>query len=195
MDPHLILLLAWAVASPADSVPLYENLGDHHRAITTSVPRAQRYFDQGLRLSYGFNHAEAIRAFRAAQRLDPTCAMCWWGEAYAWGPNINNAMDSASGVAAYAAAQQATARLGNASPVEQALIRAVAARYAAVPPADRAALDSAYATAMADAARRFPDDQDVVTLHAEALMDLRPWNYWRREDGAPYQIGRASCRE
>jgi hypothetical protein len=128
MDPHLILLLAWAVASPADSVPLYDNLGSHHRAVTTSVPSAQAYFDQGLRLSYGFNHPEAIRAFREAQRLDPNCAMCWWGEAYAWGPNINAAMDSSGGVAAHAAAQGAMAHLAHASPVEQALIRAIAAR-------------------------------------------------------------------
>ena len=187
MDLYSLLLIGFAAGAPAtDSVPLYDNLGSHHRAITTSSPGAQAYFDQGLRLSYGFNHAEAIRAFREAQRLDPTCAVCWWGEAYAWGPNINAGMDSSSGAAAYAAAQRAMALLAHASPVEQALIRAVAARYAAVPPADRAALDSAYAGAMAEAAQRFPDDQDVVALHAEALMDLRPWNYWRREDGTPY---------
>jgi tetratricopeptide (TPR) repeat protein len=150
------------------------------------VPRAQAYFDQGLRLTWGFNHPEAIRAFREAQRLDSTCAICWWGEAYAWGPNINAAMDSASGVAAYAAAQGAMARLNRASPVEQALIRAIAARYAAVPPAARAPLDSAYANAMAEVAGRFPDDLEVATLYADALMNLRPWNYWNRVDGSPY---------
>jgi tetratricopeptide (TPR) repeat protein len=182
----LLVPIVVSLTVAPDSVPLYDNLGDHRRAVTTSVPRAQQYFDQGLRLSYGFNHPEAIRAFREAQRLDPNCAMCWWGEAYAWGPNINAPMDSASGVAAHAAAQQALAHLAHASPVEQALIRAVAARYAAVPPADRAALDSAYVVAMADAARRFPNDLDVAALYAEALMDLRPWNYWRREDGTPY---------
>jgi tetratricopeptide (TPR) repeat protein len=181
----LASILAFLAATP-DTVPLYDDLGSHHRAITTRVPRAQQYFDQGLRLSYAFNHREAIRAFREAQRLDPDCAMCYWGEAYAWGPNINAPMDSGAGVAAHAAAQRALALLARASPVEQALIRAVAARYAAVPPVDRAALDSAYASAMAEVARRFPDHLDVVTLHADALMNLRPWNYWRREDGAPY---------
>jgi tetratricopeptide (TPR) repeat protein len=95
-------------------------------------------------------------------------------------------MDSASGVAAYAAARQAVARLAGATPVEQALIRAIAARYAPVPPAARAHLDSAYAKAMAEAARQFPDDPDVATLYADALMNLRPWNYWNRESGAPY---------
>jgi tetratricopeptide (TPR) repeat protein len=187
MNPYLLLLLVGTVAPPAtDSVPLFDDLGGHHRAITTSVPGAQAYFDQGLRLVYGFNHGEAIRAFREAQRLDPNCAMCYWGEAYAHGPHVNAGMDSAGGVAAYAAAQRAVSHLPHASPVEQALIRALAARYAALPPADRAALDSAYANAMADVARRFPDDLDVATLYAEALMDLRPWNYWRREDGAPH---------
>ena len=185
MDAITLIPLVWALAA-ADSVPLYDNLGNHHRAVTTSVPSAQAYFDQGLRLSYGFNHPEAIRAFREAQRLDPNCAMCWWGEAYAWGPNINAAMDSSAGVAAHAAAQRAMAHLGHASPVEQALIRVIATRYAAVPPAARAALDSAYAVAMAGVAREFPSDLEVATLYADALMNLRPWNYWNREDGTPY---------
>lgn len=183
MDSLIVLLLAQLAA---DSVPLYDNLGSYHRAVTTSVPAAQAYFDQGLRLSYGFNHPEAIRAFREAQRLDPACAMCWWGEAYAWGPNINAGMDSSAGVAAYAAARQAMDRIAHASPVEQALIRAMAARYAAVPPAVRAPLDSAYASAMAGVAREFPNDLEVATLYADAAMNLRPWNYWKREDGSPY---------
>ena len=184
--PFIVVSLLLGFAGQSDSVPLYDNLGTHHRAITTSVPRAQQYFDQGLRLLYGFNHGEAIRAFREAQRLDPTCAMCYWGEGYAYGPHVNAGMDSAGGVAAYAATQQAVAHLAHASPVEQALIQALAKRYAPVPLADRAALDSAYATAMAEAARQFSGDLDVVALHAEALMDLRPWNYWRREDGTPF---------
>lgn len=182
----LLLPLVTLVTAPVDSVPLYDDLGSYHRAITTTVPAAQQYFDQGLRLSYAFNHAEAIRAFREAQRLDPGCAMCYWGEAYAWGPNINLPMDSAGGVAGFAAAQRALARIDDASPVEQALIRAIAARYVAVPLPDRAGLDSAYASAMAEAAARFADDRDVATLYADALMNLRPWNYWNREDGSPY---------
>src|SRR5574341_69493 len=167
-----------------DSVPLYSDLGNHRRVISTRVAKTQAYFDQGLRLAFGFNHGEAIRAFTEAARLDPNCAICYWGVAYAYGPHVNGGMDSASGVAAFAAAQQALAHLSHASTVERALIRAVARRYAAVPPADRAALDSAYANAMADAAKRFPRDLDVATLYAEALMDLRPWNYWK-PDGAP----------
>ncbi len=186
MSATLLAPLLVSLVGPVDSVPLYTDLGSYHRAITTTVPVAQQYFDQGLRLSYAFNHAEAIRAFREAQRLDPACAMCFWGEAYAWGPNINAAMDSSAGVAAHAAAQRALSLASGANPVERALIRAIAARYSAVPPADRAGLDSAYAVAMADAAARHPDDADVLTLYADALMNLRPWNYWKRDDGSPY---------
>jgi tetratricopeptide (TPR) repeat protein len=169
---------------PATAVPLYDNLGDHHFAISTDVPQAQAYFDQGIRLYYAFNHAEAVRAFREAQRLDPDCAMCWWGEAMAFGPNINLPMDEASGRAAYAALQGALARREHASEREQALIDAIAARYVAKPPAERAALDQAYADAMAAAAVRYPEDQEIAVLYAESLMDLRPWDYWA-EGGSP----------
>jgi tetratricopeptide (TPR) repeat protein len=167
-----------------DAVPLYGDLGDHHYRITTAVPQAQEYFDQGLRLYYAFNHAEAIRSLREAQRLDPRCAMCWWAEALAWGPNINLAMDSASAVAAYAAIQEAVSRRDGASEKEQALIDALAVRYAPNPPADRGALDRAYADAMARLAVRWPADDDVAVLSAEAVMDLMPWDYWT-EDGHP----------
>jgi tetratricopeptide (TPR) repeat protein len=166
-------------ASVATSeVPLYTDLGDHHYAIRTSEPLAQQYFDQGLRLYYAFNHQEAIRAFREAQRLDPECAMCWWGEALAWGPNINLPMDSVSGAAAYAAAQGALAVRDEAEEHERALIDALATRYDAVPPAARGRLDRAYADAMASVAARYPDDHQVAVLYAESLMDLRPWDYW-----------------
>src|SRR5688572_12400283 len=113
----------------AETVPLYTDLGTHAYPITTTNSKAQAYFDQGLRLYYAFNHAEAIRAFREAQRLDAKCAMCWWGEALAWGPNINLPMDSASGVAAHAALQGAHARRAGASLLEQSLIDALAVRY------------------------------------------------------------------
>jgi tetratricopeptide (TPR) repeat protein len=165
-------------------VPLYGDLGDHHYEITTSVPRAQQYFDQGLRLYYAFNHAEAIRSLGEAQRLDPSCAMCWWAEALAWGPNINLAMDSASGVAAHAAAQRALELRRGASAREQALIDAVSLRYAAVPPADRTALDQAYASAMQALTARYPDDPDIAVLASESVMDLMPWDYWA-PDGEP----------
>lgn len=166
------------------AVPLYDNLGDHHYAISTEVPAAQAYFDQGLRLYYAFNHAEAVRAFREAQRLDPDCAMCWWGEALAWGPNINLPMDTPAGVAAYTALQGTLARRDQASEHEQALIDALAVRYEAEPGEDRGPLDQAYANAMAGVASRFPGDHEVAVLYAEALMDLRPWDYWA-EDGRP----------
>jgi len=182
----LLIAVLPSVRAPSDTVPLYTDLGSHHRAITTRVPDTQRYFDQGLRLVFGFNHGEAIRAFAEAARLDPSCAMCYWGIAYAYGPHVNAGMDSASGVAAYAAAQKAQSLSRGASAVERAYITAIGKRYGRVPPANRAALDSAYATAMCDVGRRFPDDLDAGALCAEAKMDLRPWNYWRQPSGEPY---------
>lgn len=163
-------------------VPLYDNLGSHHYEISTKVPQAQAYFDQGMRLYYAFNHAEAIRSFKEAQRLDPDCAMCWWGEALAWGPNINLPMDSAGGEAANAAIPHAVALEANASARERALIHALAKRYGPDPIANRLSQDSAYARSMADVVRQYPEDIEASVLFAEALMDLRPWNYWT-EDG------------
>ncbi|CAN5806310.1 hypothetical protein BH20GEM3_BH20GEM3_15830 [soil metagenome] len=168
----------------ADTVPLYDNLGNHHYTISSKVPRAQQYFNQGIRLYYAFNHAEAIRAFNEAARIDPSCAICHWGTAMAYGPNINAPMDSAAGVQAYAALQRAKQHETHASPKERALIRALTPRYAAVPPAERAALDSAYARTMGEVLRAHPDDPDIAALYAEALMDLSPWVYWT-EAGEP----------
>ena len=169
----------------SDTVPLYTNLGSHHKRISTKVALTQQYFDQGLRLVYGFNHAEAIRSFTRAAELDPTCAMCYWGIALAYGPNINAPMDSASGVAAYAAAQKALALKSHATAAERAYIEAVAQRYAEVPPTDRARLDTVYSRAMGQVAKTNANDLDAATLYAESLMDLRPWNYWR-PNGTPY---------
>src|SRR5687767_12408518 len=180
-----LLLVSQTLNAQQPAVPLHTDLGPHHRAITTRVPQAQQYFDQGLRLVYGFNHAEAIRSFTRATELDPGCAMCWWGIAYALGPHVNAGMDSASGVQAQAAAQRALAASRNAAEWERGYVAAVAARYAPVPPADRASLDSAYAREMGAVARKYPADLDAQALYAEALMDLRPWNYWTPE-GKPY---------
>lgn len=166
------------------AVPLYDNLGSHHYTITTGVPLAQRYFDQGLRLYYGFNHQESIRAFEEAARLDPSLAMAHWGIALALGPNINVPMDANAGRAAYTAIQKALQLSANASPKEQAMIRALATRYAKEPPEERAALDKAYADAMHKVVRQYPVDMELRTLYAEALMDLSPWQYWTR-DGNP----------
>jgi tetratricopeptide (TPR) repeat protein len=165
-------------------VKLLPGLGDHRWTITTREPRAQQFFNQGLALAYGFNHAEAERAFAEAARLDPSCAMCEWGVAYVLGPNINAPMDSASGVKAFAAMRRAQEKAAGASEKERALIEALATRYAAVPPADRAALEKAYADAMGRVAARYPDDHEAATLHAEALMMLSPWSYWTK-DGQP----------
>ena len=176
-------ILLTSGSSSSDPVPLYDNLGRYHHQITTSVPLAQRYFDQGLRLVYAFNHAEAIRAFTEAERLDPACAMCPWGVALALGPNINAPMDSVSGIQAFEAIQRARQRVSRAQPVERALIGALSQRYSKVPPAKRAPLDSAYAMAMARVAKDFPRDAEAQVLYADALMNLSPWNYW--ESGQP----------
>jgi tetratricopeptide (TPR) repeat protein len=158
--------------------PLFNDLGDHHREVTTSSELAQRYFDQGLVLGYGFNHAEAHRAYKEASRQDPTCAMCAWGEAYVLGPNINKPMDAADVPTAWQAVQRALGNAESASPVERELIEALAMRYAEAPVEDRAPLDLAYADAMRAVAARYPDDLDVQTLFAEALMDTMPWDYY-----------------
>ena len=164
--------------------PLFNDIGDYHYPVTTSSELAQRYFDQGLILTYGFNHAEAIRSFREAARLDPGCAMCFWGIAYAYGPNINKPMDEADVPAAWEAVQQAQKASAGASPKERDLVAALSKRYAEKASADRAALDQAYAAAMRDVAKRYPDDVDVQALFAESLMDLMPWDYYRA-DGLP----------
>ena len=162
--------------------PLFNDLGDFDRAITTESELAQRYFSQGLLLAYGFNHAEAHRSFQEASRQDPTCAMCAWGEALVLGPNINKPMDDADVPAAWEASRRALALREGASPVEQDLIGALAERYAEQPVADRSDLDAAYANAMQAVARRHPDDLDVQTLYAEALMDTMPWDYYEDPD-------------
>ncbi|HSJ23908.1 MAG TPA: hypothetical protein VK929_04425 [Longimicrobiales bacterium] len=173
-----------SVHAQHEAVPLYDNLGTHSYTISTKVPAAQAYFDQGLRLYYAFNHGEAIRAFEEAGRLDPRCAMCSWGVALSYGPNINLPMDAESGAAAWVALQEALARRAHASPREQAFIDALAVRYSAEPTQQRAALDSAWARAMEQVAAQYPSDPEASTLYAEALMTLSPWQYWNR-DGSP----------
>jgi tetratricopeptide (TPR) repeat protein len=173
---------AIAVGNPSDGgPPLSTDLGTYHMAITAGTPEAQQYFDQGLRLTYGFNHAEAVASFKEGIRADSTCAMCWWGVANALGPNINLPMDTSAVKPAYEASRKALEYAAKTTPREQAFIQALAKRYADDPNASgatRAPLDSAYAKAMADVTRRFPKDDDAATLYAESLMDLRPWHYW-----------------
>ena len=165
---------------------LFDTFGTLHREIDTKVPAAQRYFDQGLRLAYGFNHEAAGRAFAEAARLDPKCAMCVWGQALVLGPNINLPMAPELAADATTLASRAVQLSGNARPADRALIEALAKRYTTPAPADRKPLDEAYAKALADATRRFPDDDDIATLYAESLMDLSPWAYWSA-DGQPVQ--------
>lgn len=164
------------------AVTLYDDLGDYHFEISSSVPLVQEYFNQGIRLYYAFNHEEGVRAFKEAQRLDPECAICWWGEALAWGPNINLPMDRSSALAAYAAVRGAQDRIQWANEKEQALITALAVRYSEEAPENRAHLDHAYANALAKLVEQYPEDLDIAVFYAEALMDLRPWDYWT-EDG------------
>lgn len=164
-----------------DDAPLYDNLGNHHRPIATESSAAQAYFDQGLRLQYAFNHAEAIRSYRTALRHDPECAMCWWGIGLAAGPNINAPMDPDGGRLAWQAVNRALELSADGPAAERDLIEALARRYAADPEAPRADLDRAYAEAMTALASRYPEDADVLTLYGASLMNLNPWNYWSGE--------------
>lgn len=188
LSPSLALTLAAllggcaSTGSRSDQPWSQEELGHFHRTVTTDSAEAQRWFDQGLVLCYGFDHEVATAAFQRAAELDPRCAMAYWGIAFAAGPNINNpGMDEARSRAAHEAAQKALSLSEGASPVERDLIAAVAKRYAWPEPEDRKALDVAFADAMREAARKHPDDLDVATLFAESLMDLRPWDLWTPE--------------
>lgn len=155
---------------------LADDLGDHEYPITANE-QAGAFFNQGLILAYGFNHLEALRAFRYAQQLDPDCAMCFWGEAYVLGPNLNLPMDEKAAPIARGAATKAVEKAAKATPKEQAFAAAILKRYADA--GERTALDRAYADAMLEVARKFPDDPDIATLAAESLMLLSPWDYWR----------------
>jgi len=167
------------------AVPLYPNLGSLHFKVSTRSAKAQAYFDQGVRLAFGFNHAEAQRAFQAAQKLDPTCAMCAWGEAWVLGPNINAPMMPEAVAPAWAALTKAQALTERASAKERALIDALARRYAKDQPADRAPLDAAFADAMREVAARYRDDDTILTLFAESAMDTQPWDYWEADATRP----------
>ena len=179
------LLLALFISACQDQlkedrvIPLYDSLLVYHRDVTTGSEPAQRYFDQGLVLYFGFNHEAAIRSFQQATALDSNCAMAWWGQAISAGPNINNPdMDSLSAVLAWQALQKAQACMAMASPVERGMIKALSERYAYPAPDDRSGLDTSYADAMRKLYESFPDDQDVAVLFADALMNLRPWDLW-----------------
>jgi len=163
---------------------LLEGLGNYSRPIGSGHPDVQRWFDQGLMLTWGFNHQAAERSFLKAASLDPDCAMCWWGAALVLGPHVNAGMDPGNHAAAWERLQKALALAPDAEPWQRAWIEALAARYAENPPEDRSELDQAYAHAMAELVAEYPDDLDAATLYAESLMNLQPWSYWD-DDGQP----------
>jgi tetratricopeptide (TPR) repeat protein len=169
----------------APVAPRLQNLGVHAFPVTTSVPQAQLFINQGVNLAYAFNHAEAARAFAEAARLDPNAAMAYWGHALVLGPNINAPMAPEDEPKAYALAQKAVALKSKVSARERAYIDALAARYTGRPE-DRQNADQAYVAAMERLVATFPEDVDAQVLFAEALMDVMPWSYWTR-DGRPHE--------
>ena len=165
--------------------PLYDNLGSLHSSITTKNQAAQQYFDQGLRLTWGFNHDEAIASYTEATRNDPTCAMCWWGIAFALGPNINAPMDTAAVKPAWQALQNAQKYAAAATPRERDFIAALAKRYSPDPAAARPPMDSAFSKAMGAVARKYTSDPEAQTVYADAIMNLSPWNYYTDRGAKP----------
>ena len=176
--------------------PRLQNLGTHTFKVTTKSARAQQFVNQGLNLAYGFNHAEAGRAFAEAARLDPGCAMAYWGQALVLGPNINAAMAPDDEPKALALVQKAASLARGASARERDYIDALAKRYTGKPDG-RQAGDRAFAEAMRALTKKYPRDLDAATIFAEALMDLRPWNYWTRDgmpnEGTPRRSRRSSA--
>ena len=159
--------------------PLFEGLGSYARTISTTSAEAQKYFNQGLNLYFGFNHGEAIRSFQAAIALDPACPMAHWGIALSSGPNINFPLVPPPAAAlAWKELGLAEQYAAKASPVEQSLIEALSHRYANPQPQDRSPLDQGYSDAMRKVWQAYPNDPDVGVLFAESLMDLRPWDQW-----------------
>ena len=165
--------------------PVFKGLGAHTHKITTRNARTQMLFNQGVNLLFGFNHAEAIRSFREAARLDPHCAMCWWGVAVALGPNINLPMPDDAIKPAWQALQNAIALKRYASAEERDWIDALGERYSSDPKADRARLDAAYAAAMGALWKKYPKDLDAGTFYVEAMMDTQPWDYWQNDGVTP----------
>jgi pimeloyl-ACP methyl ester carboxylesterase len=167
--------------APVGAMPLLSGLGDWQMDVTTTSAEARRYFDQGLRLMYAFNHDEAARSFERAAQLDSTCALCHWGVAYATGPNINLPMDPAMEPRALAAARSAVRLKGPVTPRERDLIDAMVVRYGEPVGTARASRDTAFANAMRRVSARYPDDADIQVIFADAMLNLRPWNQWTRE--------------
>ncbi len=174
-----------AAAEVTPELPILDGLGPDRLGAKTASDEAKALAAQGYAWLMGFNHVLAAEYFRAAQAADPTCAICYWGEAYALGPNINDAMHEDALLPAFRATAMAMLLIEGASPREQALIRALATRYSLKAEADRAALDRAYADAMSEVVESFPDDVELKVLAAEALMDTQPWDYWEADGVTP----------
>lgn len=171
--------------STGKKAPRFDGLGGIQFSISTQHPEAQEYFNQGMMLAYGFNHAEAARSFFEASRLDSTCAMAYWGFAWVLGPNYNAGMESDNYERAYAAVSKAKSLLSRATARETALVEALEQRYAAEAPADRSPLDQAYAAAMKNVFDRYPADPDIGALYAESLMNLHPWDLYDKNTRQP----------
>ena len=164
--------------------PLFEGLDVLQYPVTTKNAEAQKYFNQGVVLAYGFNHAEAARSFYEAARIDSTCAMCHWGYAFVLGPNYNAGMEPDHYARAYGAIQKAMANSAACTPKEKALIKAMALRYTKEAPEDRRSLDSAFMEAMKIVHHQYPEDVDIASWYAESLMDMHPWDLWEKNGNA-----------
>jgi tetratricopeptide (TPR) repeat protein len=180
----LAVLLLSGCSTEQKRAPLFNNLGTNHFPITTNSEIAQRYFDQGIILAYGFNHEEAFRSFKEVARLDTGCAMAYWGMAYVLGPNINLPMDAGVVHTAYEAVQKAISLLDNETQREKDYIMALAERYSAEIQEDRASLDQAYSDALRILISKYPDDPDAAAMFAESIMDCHPWDYWLKDGTA-----------
>lgn len=179
---------AYAMASREAGSPLprlYDDLGTLTYGVSTQDTDAQAYFNQGLRFVYAFNHAEAIRSFQGGQQVDPDCAMCAWGEAYALGPNINSPMAPNAVEPALAALARAQAVAEKASPKEQAMIAALATRYGPDASSKSAPYNRAFASAMLEVQAQYPDDPEIALVTADAIMNENPWIYWEVDGRTP----------
>ncbi|MEP2024430.1 MAG: hypothetical protein ABJH98_10575 [Reichenbachiella sp.] len=181
----MIISCSQANKNPQFEAPLFDNLGDNQLKITTSNKWSQKFFDQGLTLTYGLNHAEAMRSFKEASRLDEECAMCYWGMAYVLGPNINSAMDSSLVEEANSYITLAKKYAIKTDAIEQQMIEAIDKRYPKNKTQTLASCYEEFASAMREVYSNFKENDDIATLYAEALMDLHPWDYWNIENGDP----------
>lgn len=180
----LVFTLIKCSPDPEKQAPLFDNIGLHNFPITTKSELAQKYFNQGIILAYGFNHEEAYRSFKEVARIDTNCAMAYWGMAYVLGPNINLPMEASVIHTAYEAVQKAILMLDNETQREKDYVMALSKRYTNEKLEDRIQLDQEYSDAMRELTKKYPKDSDAATMFAESLMDLHPWDYWLK-DGTP----------